>query len=70
MRSLKRMPNRSWLGGVCAGFSYWLGFPTWILRILVLIFAGKIFWVYFLLWLLMPEWDETPKDYEKITGDN
>lgn len=67
---MKRVPNRGWLGGVCAGFAYSLGCPTWVLRILMIVFGGELFLVYLLLWLVMPEWDNTPEDYEAITGDN
>ena len=53
---------------MCAGFGYWLGIPTWLVRIVwaVLLLAygmGGI--LYILLWIFMPAWDQVPEDYEE-----
>lgn len=56
---------------MCAGFGYWLGIPTWLVRIVwaVLLLAygmGGI--LYILLWIFMPAWDQVPEDYEERAG--
>ena len=56
---------------MCAGFGYWLGIPTWLVRIVwaVLLLAygmGGI--LYILLWIFMPAWYQVPEDYEERAG--
>jgi len=68
---LRRIKGKHWLGGVCAGFGYWFGVPTWVVRLvwtvlLLLYGVGGI--VYVLLWIFMPEWDTVPADYEERAG--
>jgi phage shock protein C len=68
---LRRMKGRHWLGGVCAGIGYWLGVPTWLVRLLwtvtVLAYGlGAV--LYILLWIFMPAWDQVPADYEERAG--
>lgn len=71
-RRLRRVRDKEWIGGVCAGFGYWLGIPAWVIR-LVLVIATFSFAIpaiiYLLLWWLMPAWSETPDNYEKVTGE-
>ena len=71
-RKLRRVTEHEWLGGVCAGVAYWLGAPVWLVRFLwafsVLAYGAGIF-LYLFLWIFMPEWEKTPKDYKRITGD-
>ena len=67
---LQRIKQKSMLGGVCAGFAYWLGWPTWIVRILVVglvVFAGTGVLAYILLWIFMPATNELPSDYDERT---
>jgi len=50
---------------------YWLGVPTWLVRlvwtVLVLLYGvGAI--LYILLWIFMPIWDAVPEDYEQRAG--
>lgn len=66
-RKLRKI-NNSALFGVCSGFAYWLGVPTWVIRIIWCLFtlaggAGII--IYILLALFMPSWKEDPEDYEE-----
>jgi phage shock protein PspC (stress-responsive transcriptional regulator) len=68
---LRRVKGKSWLGGVCAGFGYWLGIPTWLVRLiwtaLVLAYGvGAV--IYVLLWIFMPTWDGVPEGYEERAG--
>jgi len=67
----RRIKQKGWLGGVCAGFGYWLGIPTWLVRliltVLVLVYGvGAI--LYILLWIFMPVWDTVPEGYEERAG--
>ncbi|KPJ85534.1 hypothetical protein AMJ57_02745 [Parcubacteria bacterium SG8_24] len=64
-------PDAEWLGGVCAGLAYWIGCPTWIVRLvwfLVAWFYGAGLLVYLLLWLFVPAKDSVPPDYVRRTG--
>jgi phage shock protein C len=53
---LKRSKNRV-IGGVCSGIAYWIGVEPIIIRIIAaigLLFYGFGFWLYILLWILIP----------------
>jgi phage shock protein PspC (stress-responsive transcriptional regulator) len=68
---LRRVKGRHWLGGVCAGVGYWLGVPTWLVRLgwtLLLLCYGVGGIVYVLLWIFMPAWEVVPADYEQRAG--
>jgi len=70
-RKLRRVKGKHWIGGVCAGFGYWLGIPTWLVRIVwaVLLLAyGMGGVLYILLWIFMPAWEQAPQDYEERAG--
>ena len=67
---LQRIKPKRVLGGVCAGIAYWLGWPTWILRALLValvVFAGTGVLLYIILWIFMPATDELPPDYDDRT---
>lgn len=71
-RKLRKVTDDEWIGGVCAGVAYWLGFPVWLVRLIwacAALFYGVGVGIYILLWIFMPEWEETPADYQKITGE-
>lgn len=64
---LVRMPQRGILGGVCAGFAYRVGMPTWVSRVLLVFLAlasGTGVLVYLVLWIFMPKASYLPDDYE------
>jgi phage shock protein PspC (stress-responsive transcriptional regulator) len=42
------------VGGVCSGLANYLGIDPVILRILFVILIGALFWVYILLWIIVP----------------
>jgi len=67
-KELKLMPQgTAWLGGVCSGLAYSFELPTALVRGLFLVglFVGSFtFWLYIILWVIMPEWDKTPEDYK------
>ena len=68
---LRRIKGKHWLGGVCAGVGYWLGVPTWLVRLawtLLLLCYGVGGIVYVLLWIFMPAWEAVPADYEQRAG--
>ena len=72
-KALRRSQAHNWLGGVCAGIAYGFGFPVWVMRVLflVLFFAGVGFpiFLYILLWILMPKWEQEPSDYAERVGE-
>ena len=71
-RKLRKMDDESWIGGVCAGVGYWVGCPVWIVRLVWFLTTwlyGFGLIVYLLLWIFLPEWESTPQDYQKVTGD-
>jgi phage shock protein PspC (stress-responsive transcriptional regulator) len=63
---LMRIKPKRILGGVCAGFAYWFGLPTWLVRVLA-IFTGIPILAYIILWIFMPATDELPSDYDERT---
>lgn len=42
------------LGGVCSGLANYLGIDPVIMRIVFVLLAGALFWVYILLWIIVP----------------
>jgi phage shock protein PspC (stress-responsive transcriptional regulator) len=71
-RKVRRIPDKGWFGGVCAGFAYFIGVQVWLIRILwvcMVLFAGFGVLPYILFWAFVPQWRETPPDFDEITGD-
>lgn len=71
-KKLRRIPEKGWIGGVCAGFAYYFELPVWIVRLVwTITFLGMGFgiWVYILFWIFMPRIKEVPADYDEVTGD-
>jgi phage shock protein PspC (stress-responsive transcriptional regulator) len=66
---LRRIRPKKMLGGVCAGFGYWLKIPTWLIRVIwvALALSGTGIIAYILLWIFMPVTDEVPPDYDERT---
>ena len=68
---LMKIKQKKWIGGVCAGIAYWLGWPAWMIRALtvaLVIFAGSGVLAYIILWIFMPASEELPPDYEERTS--
>ncbi|MBL7697193.1 MAG: PspC domain-containing protein [Chitinophagaceae bacterium] len=42
------------IGGVCSGLANYMGIDPVIMRILFVVFLGVLFWVYILLWIIVP----------------
>ena len=49
-----RNPDDKILGGVASGLANYLGIDPVILRIVFVVFVGALFWVYLLLWIIVP----------------
>lgn len=72
---LARIPEKSKLGGVLAGFAYFFGIPLWLLRLLFVLviilegddLAGLLILVYILCWIFMPVMG-VPIDFFARTG--
>ncbi len=67
---LLRIKQKRILGGVCAGFAYWFGWPTRTMRIMLIILmliGGFGILTYLILWIFMPATEELPIDYEERT---
>lgn len=71
---MKRIPQRGTFGGVCAGIAYYLKTNAFFIRVpwLIAIILPYTFdyavIVYILLWLVFPEAEKAPEDYDKICG--
>jgi phage shock protein PspC (stress-responsive transcriptional regulator) len=67
MKTLAKIQQDKWLGGVCSGFAYMLGVPTWLVRmgwtLAVFLTCGVPLLAYLLLWVFMPRWHIDPSDY-------
>jgi len=66
--------NKIEIAGVCAGIAYHLGKPVWSVRAIyfllsVLAGVGTGVLLYIVLWAFMPTWNETPEDFDEVTGD-
>tara|TARA_Y100000389_G_C17465876_1_gene525483 strand:- start:4272 stop:4445 length:174 start_codon:yes stop_codon:yes gene_type:complete len=44
-----------YIGGVCAGLGRWSGVPSILWRIAFLFLSGGMFWIYILLWIVLPK---------------
>ena len=42
------------LGGVCSGLANYLGIDPVVMRIIFVLLSGALFWVYILLWIIVP----------------
>lgn len=70
MKTLARIQQDRWLGGICSGFAYSTGLPTWLVRIAAVLLSlscGVGGFVYVLLWIFMPTWQVDPTDYTDRT---
>lgn len=70
-RKLKRVKEHAVIGGVCAGFAYWLGIPLWVVRLVWAFLALGMGWgllLYILFWIFMPEWEKTPADFKEVVA--
>lgn len=70
MKTLAKIQQDKWLGGVCSGFAYALSTPTWVIRLaatalFLMTGIGLVF--YLLLWIFMPSWHVDPSDYRERT---
>ncbi|MEX1064242.1 MAG: PspC domain-containing protein [Candidatus Paceibacterota bacterium] len=69
---LRKVPERKWVAGICAGLAYYIGCPVWIVRLVWFVITlsyGFGLLAYILLWMFLPKWGKTPKDFDKVTGD-
>jgi len=72
LSGLHCLPQKSWIGGVCAGVAYYLGLPLWVVRLVwgvAFFFYSVGFWPYILLWIFVPNAGKVPDDYAERTGD-
>jgi phage shock protein PspC (stress-responsive transcriptional regulator) len=51
---LYRNADDKLLGGVCSGLAAYLGIDPVVVRILFVVFFGALFWVYIVLWIIVP----------------
>lgn len=71
MRKFRKLPHPAamWCG-VCAGFAYFIGVPTWIVRIalvFITIAAGMVpVMIYLGVAFLAPDAKKVPGDYSEI----
>lgn len=69
-KKLKRIPEKGWLGGVCAGCAYYFEIPVWAVRLAWTFFVfagmGMGLLLYILFWIFMPKMS-APNDYDNAT---
>lgn len=53
-RSFSRNSDDKILGGVCSGIANYFGIDPVIMRIVFVLLFGALFWVYILLWIIVP----------------
>lgn len=61
-KKLQRDTKNKVIGGVCAGLANYFGMDASLLRLLLalmILFAGTGFWLYIILWIIMPAGDPT-----------
>ena len=59
-KKLQRDTRNNVIGGVCAGLANYFGMDASLLRLLLalmILFAGSGFWLYIILWIVMPAGD-------------
>lgn len=65
--------DRAYIYGVCAGFAYYAGLPTIMIRMICALIAIGAFpysiFVYIGLWLTIPKWEIEPDDFARITHE-
>lgn len=70
LSELKRIgEDKEWVAGVCAGLAYWLGIPSWTIRLswfITIFWYGFGFVLYILLGMFLPKWEELPQDYDRL----
>ncbi len=53
-KGFQRNADDKIIGGVCSGLANYLGLDPIIMRIVFILLAGALFWVYILLWIIVP----------------
>ncbi|MDI6743055.1 MAG: PspC domain-containing protein [Smithella sp.] len=55
LQNLTKSDTDKWIGGVCGGLGESSPIPSWVWRVLfVLFFFGPGFFIYILLWIFVP----------------
>ena len=57
------------IAGVCAGLAYYIGVPTWLIRLVMLslfIFDAGGLLIYIILWFAVPR-GPTPRNFYEVT---
>jgi len=70
LKKYKNLPDAGMVMGVCAGLSYRLSWPTWVVRaafLVAMLGFGVGLLAYLLVGLLAPD-ASTPDDYARRTG--
>ena len=68
-KKLQRDTRHKVIGGVCAGLGNYFGMDASLLRLLfafMILFAGTGFWLYIILWIVMPAGDGFQPNAETI----
>lgn len=73
-KKLQRDTRNKVIGGVCAGLANYFGMDASLLRLLLalmILFAGSGFWLYIILWIVMPAGDQqvTRENGDAIMSD-
>jgi phage shock protein PspC (stress-responsive transcriptional regulator) len=71
-KKLQRDTNHKVIGGVCAGLANYFDMDASLLRLLLafmILFAGTGFWLYIILWIVMPAGNGFQPTAETIDAD-
>ncbi len=78
MRGIKafhRVSEHAEIGGVLGGVAYQMEVPAWIPKIIFILVSivllnvvSAFIFLYVLLWVLVPQYESDPDDYDKVTS--
>ena len=72
-RKLRRNPMNRVIGGVCSGLADFLGVDVALMRIafvIAFLFASFGFWLYIILWIVLPESQQTTDNGQQSFGQS
>ena len=72
-RKLSRNPMNKVIGGVCSGLAEFFGLDVALVRIAFVIafmFASFGFWLYIILWIVLPEGQQTTANSQQPTANS
>ena len=72
-RKLSRNPMNKVIGGVCSGLAEFFGLDVALVRIafvIAFLFASFGFWLYIILWIVLPEGQQPTANSQQLTANS